>query len=277
MARRVGLIAGVGSLPQRLVDAVAQRGDEVVAIRVLPQAMATTDLSCTHCHDIPIGQWNRVVQTLREHSVKKVYLAGKISREHLIAGSGFDDRFQSVLASLTAHNDQAVIEAFVADLAKEGIEVGEQTEALSHLLCAPGVLTGTMPTPQQWYDFRRGYSVAKALAEYDVGQTVVVKGGAVLAVEAVDGTDATIARGCELARGGAVVVKVAKPRQDLRFDVPTIGMGTLEVAARYQASVLGFDAGVTLLMDQDEALAFANRHGITMISYAPGLEERWSG
>src|SRR5690606_25925068 len=128
-----------------------------------------------------------------------------------------------------------------------GMRVGEQPDYLGHLLCEAGVLTGASPSKEQWRDIAYGYRLAKAVSDLDIGQSVVVKDGAVLAVEAVEGTDAAIARGARLGRGDAVVVKVAKSSQDPRFDIPTVGMKTMEVMAEHGAAVLAFEAGQTFV------------------------------
>lgn len=274
MAETIGVIAGLGRLPHALTHSAKKQGAKVVVIRALPGAFeeareAGADAVC----DVFIGQWGQVVSTLKEYGVCRAFLVGKISRDRFFGGGVFDQRFQEVVARLGERlNDDAAIHGFVDDLAQEGIVVGDQAEYLAHLCVAPGVLGSHAPTPVQWRDLVRGYEVAKALAGLDVGQTVVVKEGAVLAVEAVDGTDRTIARGLELGRGGGVVVKVAKPRQDPRFDVPVIGVDTVQAVARGKGAVLAFDAQVTLVLDLEQCVKLADHHGMSLVSYAQGME-----
>lgn len=270
MPRTIGLIAGEGKLPAVFAEAVRARGERLVVIRTVPGGAAEFDGAVVH--DIFAGRWGSVVEALKREAPERVYLAGKISREHLFRGGEFDERFQMVMASLARRNDDAVIQGFVDDLAKEGMVVGEQREYLAHLLTEPGILTARRPSAGEWQDIARGYEVAKAVAGLDVGQTVVVKGGAVLAVEGVDGTDATIARGSALGRGGVIVVKVAKPDQDMRFDVPAIGLDTLKTLAEHRASALVFEAGKTLFMERKEAVSLADACGIALVSYTPGVE-----
>lgn len=276
MSRTIGLIAGMGRLPELLAASAARRGDAVVVIRALPGAFATPGVPHSAACDIFLGDWHRVVETLKAHRVERVYLAGKISREYLLAGAAVDERFQRVLATAKGLNDDEIIAAFVSDLEREGMPVGEQFDYLAHLRCRPGLLTPGAVTAREWRDIERGYAVAKALAGLDVGQTAVVKEGAVVAVEAVEGTDQAIERGGRLARGGAVVVKVAKPAQDLRFDLPTVGLETLKSMARHGATLLAFEAELTLLLEREEMVAFATERGIKLVSYTPGLEERRS-
>lgn len=270
MARTIGVIAGKGKLPVFLAEAARAKGERVVVVRAVGEGAAPVEADAVY--DIFAGRWGAIVEALRREGVERVYLAGKISREHLFAGGEFDARFQRVMASLIRRNDDAVMEGFVEDLAGEGIAVGPQHEYLADFLSGPGILGARRPSEEEWGDIARGYEVAKAIAGLDVGQTAVVKQGAVLAVEAVDGTDAAIARGSALGRGGAVVVKVAKPHQDMRFDVPVVGFETLQTLVRHQAAALAFEAGKTLFMEREEAVDLADRHGIALVSYHPGCE-----
>ena len=265
VVRTIGLIAGKGKLPLFLAEAVRARGERLVVVRAVPEGAA--EIEAAAVYDIFAGRWGSIVEVLKREGVERVYLAGKIPREYLFAGGEFDERFRRVMASASRRNDDALMEAFVADLAAEGIVVGEQHEYLSHLLAPAGLLGSRKPTDDEWRDIARGFEVAKAVAGLDVGQTVVVKAGAVLAVEAIDGTDAAIARGCALGRGGAVVVKVAKPRQDPRFDVPVVGLETVRTLAQHQAAVLAFEAGKTLFMEREEAVALADARGIALVSH----------
>jgi len=278
VAQVIGLIAGLGRLPQIWTLRAKERGACVTVIRAVPGAFedakaAGADAVC----DVFAGEWGRVVATLKEHGVTQVYLIGKIARDLLFGQGSFDQRCREVLGRLGARsNDDALIEAFVSDLAREGIEVGRQAEYLDHLLTEAGVMGRRVPTPAEWFDLVRGYQVAKAIAGLDVGQTAVVKEGAVLAVEAIEGTDRAIARGLAIGRGG-VVVKVAKPHQDPRFDVPTIGMDTLRTVVEHGGSVLAFDAGQTFVLDREECLAYADQHGVSLVSYVPGMERTVGG
>lgn len=271
MWERVGLIAGAGELPGILVDRAAERGEDVVVVRGLAGAMPSPPPGAK-VYDIFVGRWDEVVRTFKAEGVTRAYLAGKLSREHLYGRHEFDQRFQTLLASLVDRNDDSLVLKFVEDLEREGISVGGQLDYLDHLCFAPGVLTGrNAPTPSQWNDIARGFEVAKGIAGLDAGQTVVIKEGGVLALEAVDGTDRTIRRGCELGRGGAVVIKVAKPNQDPRFDVPTVGKNTLEAMAETGGAVLAIEARITLVVEGRHFVDLAEELGIAVVSYEPGL------
>lgn len=156
--------------------------------------------------------------------------------------------------------------AFVKELAKDGLEVFDQTALIRSLMPAPGVLTKRKPTPQEQQDMEFGMKMAREIGRLDVGQTVVVKQQAVMALEAIEGTDACIRRGGELARGGAVVAKTAKPNQDLRFDVPAVGMKTMEIMVEVGASALVIEAGRTLFVEKDKVIALAEAHDITIVA-----------
>lgn len=275
MSRTIGLIAGVGRLPDILAAKAKERGERLVAVRgVTDGTPSALPQLADACYDIFFGHWNSIVDTLKSEGVQKVYLAGKMSRELLFSENDFDPRFERIIFSLTERNDDAVVTGFIHDLEGEGISVGEQVEYLEDLSFGAGVLTGETLSPGEWYDVARGFRVAKAVAGLDVGQTVVVKAGAVLAVEGVEGTDECIRRGSALGRGASIVVKVAKPEQDLRFDVPTIGLDTLHVMREAGARVLAFEAGRTFLVEGAELIAFARAHGLVLVSYTPGMETK---
>jgi len=275
MSERIGLIAGAGELPCVLAERAAERGKEVVVIKTLAGA-PVRPLPGARVHDVFFGEWDRIVRTLKSEGVTRVYLAGKISREHLYSTSGFDARFMAIVSAAGSRNDDAMMLRFVEDLEREGIEVGSQLDYLDHLCFEPGVLTSRRPSPSEWEDIARGFEVAKGIAALDVGQTAVVKQGGVLAVEAIEGTDRTIQRGLELGRGGAVIVKVAKPKQDLRFDVPTVGQNTLEAISRAGGGTLAFEARITLAVEGKRFVDAAEQLGITVVSYEPGLEGAYS-
>lgn len=269
----IGLISGAGRLPQALAAAVKEQGHRLAVIRAVDGAFSDLESAGADAvYDLFVGAWDRVVAALKSEGVQKVYLVGKISREHLLAGGGFDDRARAILGRLDAMNDDAVVKGFIADLESEGMVVGKQTDFLGHLLCPAGVLTRRQPTDVELADVERGYQVAKALATLDVGQTAVVRQGAVVAVEAVDGTDQTIRRGGAIAREGAVVVKVAKPRQDLRFDVPVVGLETLETMAEVGCRLLAVEAGLTLILEKERFIRKADERGIAVLALAPRAE-----
>lgn len=261
----LAILAGKGNLPRFFAERAVAKGHEVVVIDFLGETRPELAQLARSNHAIPLGQWQRVIDTLKEENATGVYLLGGISKGLMFSNLELDRRLVGLLANLREKNDNAVIEAFVDDLSGEGIVVRPQTELLEDALLGPGVLTDTAPDDKTLTDIGYGLRVAKVLAGLDIGQTVVVKDGAVLAVEAIDGTDATIARGGSLAKGGGVVVKVAKPSQDLRFDVPTIGLDTIETVIASGLSAIALEAGKTIIVDAQLVVERANRGKVSVV------------
>lgn len=267
MAGRIGILAGHGRLPVCLAAEARRRGLEVVAIELAPGADPELAAFVEHLCPVPMGSWQKVIDTLHELQVGELYLLGKVDKRFLFSGAPMDARFIRLMTSLSQRNDDRVILAFVTDLEREGFVIGDQRRFLADLLAGHGPLSQRHPTAQEWNDIAFGFRMAKGVAGLDIGQTVVVRAGAVLAVEAIEGTDECIMRGSALGQQNVVVVKVAKPHQDLRFDVPTVGMNTIATVARAGARVFAFEAGITFVMDRDETIALADRHDISLVGY----------
>ena len=268
---KLAVLAGKGNLPRFFAERAAARGHEVVLIDFMGEVRPELAQIASSSHFVPLGQWQRVIDTLKQENVTDVYLLGSISKGLMFSNLELDKRLLGLLANLREKNDNAVIEAFVQDLAREGIVVRPQTELLEDALLGPGVLTDIVPDDKALADIGYGLEVAKVLAGLDIGQTVVVKDGAVLAVEAIDGTDATISRGGTLARGGGVVVKVAKPDQDLRFDVPTIGLDTIETVIASGLKAIALEAGRTIIVDVPSVVERANRGKVSVVLVKPEM------
>ncbi|MBR6710078.1 MAG: UDP-2,3-diacylglucosamine diphosphatase LpxI, partial [Selenomonadaceae bacterium] len=197
----------------------------------------------------------------------KVTMLGKVTKELLFNGKVQPDaRMLQLLMSLPDRNDDTVMMMFVQELAKAGIQAFDQTALIKALMPQPGTISKREPTDAERADMEFGFKIAKELGRLDIGQTVVVKNQAVMALEAIEGTDACIRRGGELAHGGAVVVKTAKPQQDNRFDVPAVGKQTIESMAAVGAKALAIEAGSTLLVEKEQVLALAEEKGITIVA-----------
>jgi len=265
--QKIGLLAGVGRLPVDFAFCARNLGLSVVAIAVLPNVENDLAAAAAVYHQIGVGQLQRLIDTLRQEEVAQVTMLGKVTKELLFSGKvELDSRFQQLLASLPDQKDDTILMALVKELAKEGILVADQTALLKMLLPQPGVLTKRQPTESELADMDFGLDMARAIGALDIGQTVVVKGRAVMAVEAIEGTDACIRRGGELAGGnGAVVAKAAKPQQDQRFDMPGAGPNTIRSMIEAGASALVLEAGKTLLVDRVEAIALADAHNIAIV------------
>jgi len=265
--RKVGLLAGVGRLPVEFARAASGMGIAVIAVVVAPGVDPELTLVAAKTYTISIGELSRIIETLKEENVQEVTMLGKVTKELLFSGAVVPDgRMQRLLVGLKDYNDDTLMLAFVRELAAEGIGVLDQTALIRALMPMPGVLTSRKPTTNEQEDMDYGYKMAKEIGGLDIGQTVVVKDRAVMAVEAIEGTDECIRRGARLARGGAVVAKVAKPNQDMRFDVPGVGPDTIRAMLEGEATALVIEAGKTLLAERDKVLSLANEHGITIVA-----------
>lgn len=268
--RTVGLLAGNGRLPVVFAQAVRHRGWQLIACGVTPDVEPELAGAAHAYSAIPITHWGQVVEYFRAAGVAELVLLGKVPKATMFERTDFDARCLTVLARLREKNDDALILAFVADLAAEGIQVVDQTALLPELLPGAGLLSQRGPTAGEAADIEYGFRMAKSIAGLDIGQTVIVKSGAVIAIEAIEGTDAAIARAGTLAGAGAVVVKVAKPNQDVRFDVPTIGLETLESARRAGVTAIAFEAERTLVVDPERVAAAADELGLCLVGTRDG-------
>jgi DUF1009 family protein len=264
--RRVGLIAGNGRLPVIFARTARAEGAEVVAVAHEGETLAELRTVLPQATWVKVGELDRIIRTLKDGKVDCAVMAGGIRKSALLENFAPDERAQRMLQRLTDFGDDAILRGVAAEIESEGIPVVESTLFLSSLLTPAGALTRSAPSPAQWADVRKGIAVAKALGSFDIGQSVVVRGGIVLAVEAIEGTDATIRRG---ARPGAVVVKVSKPQQDLRFDVPAAGPDTVDVCVECGVAVLALEAGKTLLLDKEDLLRSAQQSGLTIVGVEP--------
>lgn len=265
----VGLIAGNGSFPVAFARGARQIGVEVIAVAHLGETDPSLESVVESVTWVKVGELGRIIAAFQERGVERAVMAGGIRKSTLFENFAPDERALAFLARQSHLGDDAVLRGIAGELESEGIAVIDSTVFLPQLLADEGVMTSTAPTEAQWVDARYGARVAAAVGRWDVGQTVVVKGGIVLAVEAIEGTDAAIRRGAALGQGGVVVVKTSKPGQDLRFDVPAVGRETPEVCAEAGVAVLALEAGRTLMLDKDELIARADALGIAVVGLRP--------
>lgn len=268
---RIGLLAGVGTLPVEFLQAVKSQGYEVVCVAVIPGVDSRLKELANVYYDINVAKLNKIIKTLVSEDVKEVTMLGKVTKEWLFKGLHLPDmRALKLLNRLRNRKDDTIMLAIVEELAKDGISVLDQTKYLKPLMPGPQVFTKKQPTEEQMRDVAYGFCTAKMLGGMDIGQTVVVKNQAVMALEAIEGTDACIRRGGELGRGGAVVVKTAKPKQDTRFDVPAVGMQTLRSMMESGCTVLAIEAYRTLFAEKEEVIREADRKGMIVMSVEQG-------
>lgn len=259
----VGLLAGVGKLPVAFLREAHRLGQKVVTIALVDGTEPELEQESDVFKSIPVMKVNSIIGTLRAEGVTEATMLGKVTKELLFKGMALPDlRALKLLKRIRDRKDDTIMLALVEELAKDGIETVDQTVYLRALMPDVQVFTKRQPTPKEWEDIRFGFTTAKAMGGLDIGQTVVVAHKAVMAVEAIEGTDACIVRGCALARKGGVVVKTAKPNQDTRFDVPTIGMKTLASLLAENGALIAIEAKRTLFVEQEEVIALANQKGI---------------
>ncbi len=266
----LGLIAGNGTFPFLILRAARQLGRDVVVVAVEGEAFPdlerlAAELGHPAFHWIPLGQLGRCIRILKDAGVQEAVMAGQVKHVKLFGGVMPDMTLLSVLTRLRSKNTDALIAAIADVLRDHGITLRNSVELLADLLAPAGVLTKRRPTEAMEADFAFGYAVADVVAGLDIGQTIVVKDKAVVAVEAMEGTDHTIARAGELAGPGTRVVKVAKPSQDMRFDVPVVGVATIEQMVAAGADALSVDAGKTLMIDGDRIREAADAAGIVIV------------
>jgi len=264
----LGLLAGIGHLPVDVAQSAKKLGYRVVAIAVVPETDPELPENADVFYTINVGKLGTILQTLEKNGVKNVTMIGKVTKEVLYKNGAIipDLTTIKVLASLPDRKDDTIMNALVKLVEDRGMHVMDQTELVRPLLPEPGVLTKRKPTEQEWKDMQFGFRMAKELGRLDIGQTVVVKNRAVMALEAIEGTDACILRGGFLGKGGVIVAKTAKPAQDERFDVPSVGTATLTSMIHAGATGLVIEAGRTLLVDRKRTLAMAEENNITIVS-----------
>jgi len=278
---KLGLIAGNGRFPFVLLDAARAEGLSVVVAAIREETDPEIDARATadpaiRVHWISLGELSRLIDTFHAEGVTRAVMAGQVKHTQIFSSVRPDWRLAKLLLNLRTRNTDMLLGAVAKVLADEGIELISSTQYLEPLLAKPGVLTQRAPTEDERKDIAYGLTVARGLATFDLGQTVVIAAQACVAVEAMEGTDATIERAGALFRAlgssesvlsrSLTVVKVAKPNQDMRFDVPVIGLATIEAMARSGATCLAVEAGRTLLFDAAAIVAAADRASIALIA-----------
>jgi UDP-2,3-diacylglucosamine hydrolase len=267
---KLGLIAGNGRFPFLVLDAARSLGHDITVVAVNGEAFPDIERAASKhpaaaVHWVNLGQLGKCIEHLERAGCTQAVMAGQVKHTKIFGGVIPDLTMLSVFSRLRARNTDALIAA-VADVMREhGIELLDSTGFLAPLMARSGVLTRRAPTVAEQADLTFGYAMADAIAGLDIGQTICVKDQAVVAVEAMEGTDETISRAGRLAGPGVTVVKVAKPRQDMRFDVPVVGVPTIDAMSTAGARVLSVDAGRTLVIDGDTMIAAADRADIAVV------------
>jgi hypothetical protein len=284
---KIGLIAGNGAFPLLVLEAARAQGFEVVVAAIKEETSPTIEsFGAAAVHWLSLGELSRLIETFRREGVDRAIMAGQVKHKQIFSSIKPDWRLAKLLLSLGTRNTDTLIGAVAKVLAEEGITLLDSTSFLEPLLAKSGTLTHRPPSSAEQNDVAYGRAVARHLAQYDIGQTVVIAEAACVAVEAMEGTDATIERAGQIMASlgnpdqperslafapsalsrALTVVKVAKPKQDMRFDVPVVGVRTIETMQRAGATCLALDAGKCLLLDGNKIFAAADAAGIAIVA-----------
>lgn len=261
------LIAGDGELPVLMAESAKKNGCEVIAISLASDNKKELSKICSKVYSYGPGEILKIKQVLIDEGIKQLTFIGKVHKGMLLRRPKLDSEAISLLKSTERLNDDAIMLTLVDRLEQMGVTVLDQTIFIKNLMVPHGVLGSKKPTQEQIEDVDYGFWLAKEMGKLDVGQSVVIKNKMIMAVEAIEGTDKCIERGCKIARGkDATVVKVAKPTQDTRFDIPTVGLQTLKTMKRYGASLIALEAGETIIVDQKKMIDFADKNNIVIMA-----------
>ena len=272
---RIGLIAGSGQFPIIFSKKAKSKGFSVYAVAYVNEAEKDIEDHVDAIEWIHIGQLNRLINFFKKHNISEAVMMGAIRKTIMFSDLKDikpDIKAISLFAGMIHTHDNGILSAFARTLEKEGIKIRASTFLLPDLLAQEGCWTKRKPTKSEKADINLGWEYAKEIGRLDIGQCVVVGGGSVLAVEAIDGTDATIKRGGELGKGTAVVVKVCKPNQDIRFDIPAVGSQTIRTMHGAGAKALVIEAGKAVVFDREEMIAMADKFGIAIVA----INRKWN-
>ncbi len=280
--QRIGLIAGNGKFPLLVLEAARSKGMQVVVAAIKEETFPEIEQhGASAVYWLSLGELSKLIETFKRENITRVIMAGQVKHKQIFSSIKPDWRLAKLLLSLTTRNTDSLIGAVGKVLADEGITLINSTELLEPMLATEGVLTQRGPNDSEQANITYGRAVAQQLSRFDIGQTVVIAEAACVAVEAMEGTDATIVRAGEIMKSPSLgeqastlsrtltVVKVAKPNQDMRFDVPVVGLETIETMKQAGATCLALDAGRCLLLDKEGLIAAANEAGICIVAQTP--------
>jgi hypothetical protein len=263
---QIGIIAGMGELPVIIAKDARERGYKVITVALETLASPEMDSVSDEIRWVNPGKFGELIDILKKHQIKEAIMAGKVPKSLLYKSKITPDlRAVKLLFSIKDKSDDAILNAITKELAGEGIKIIDTTKFSPHLLTPVGCLTRKKPDEEQWKDIEFGWKIAREIGKLDIGQTVVIKGKAVMAIEAIEGTDEAILRGGKWAGDGAVVVKVSKPQQDMRMDVPAVGPDTLKSMENVNAKVLALEAHRSMIVDRETVIRVAESAGIVIV------------
>lgn len=261
-----GLISGEGSLPVSAAKKASEQGFDVICVAFDGKNYPELKKYCKKIYKFSPGEVEKIVKTFHDENVEQLTFIGKVSKTILFKNLKLDKRAFNLLKNAKKFNDDALMLLMIDELKKEDIEVLDQTLFIKDLLVKKGTLGKHQPTPEQFKDIEFGFNLAKEMGRLDIGQSVVVQNKMVLAIEAIEGTDKAIERGCKLGSKNAVVVKVSKPTQDKRFDIPAVGIRTIKNIKRHGGKVIALEADETFIIDKEKMIEFADKNNIVVIA-----------
>ena len=267
---RIGLIAGSGQFPIIFAKAAKLKGFDVYTVAYLNEADSTLENHVKSIEWLYLGQIKRLIKFFKRHKINQAVMMGGIKKIRMFSDVKPDMKAIALIAGLRHTHDDGLLRAFAGLLENSGIQIQAATFLLPDLLAPTGCWTKRKPNRSDKADIKLGWSIAKEIGRLDIGQCVVVGGGSVLAVEAIDGTDATIMRGGQLGNGTAVVVKVCKPNQDMRFDIPAVGAQTIQTMHAASAKTLAIETGKAVVFDREKMITLADQLGIAIVALNTG-------
>lgn len=261
------LIAGDGNLPVNMAKSATQNGFEVVCISLSSDNYKELKKYCSKVVSYGPGQVDSITKFLQKENIKQLTFLGKVSKTMLVKRPKLERRAIEMLKEMKKLNDDAVMLRIIQEMESIGVTILDQTIFIKNLMVQKGVLTKLKPIESQNADIEYGFNIAKQMGGLDIGQSVVMKDRMIMAIEAIEGTDKCIKRGCKLARRkNAIVVKVSKPAQDKRFDIPAVGLRTIKTMKKYGANVLALESGETIIVNQDKMVEYANKHKMVIVA-----------
>lgn len=266
--KKLGLISGIGELPIAIAVDARSKGYQVIAVGLESLADRALESCVDEMRWINVGKLGEIIEYLKKSGVTEAVMAGKVPKELLYRNKISPDlRAAKMFFTLKDRCDDSILLAIAKELKKDGITLLNTTDFSARLLTPEGVLTDNMPSEEEWKDIAFGWRIAKEIGRLDIGQTVVIKKQAVMAIEAIEGTDKAIKRGGKLAGSGAVVIKVSKPQQDMRFDVPVVGLDTIRSMLEVKARVLAVEAEKSILLKREQLIKEATEAGISVVGF----------
>lgn len=263
--KKIGLIAGGGRLPLLLSKEANKNGTKIFAVAFLEYASPQLKNEVEEIKWLRVGELEQIADFFKSCGVSLAAMIGVVPQSILLNRQDFGKRINLLLSQLEIKQTESVLGAIASELSHEGIELIDSRKYLSAFLSPPGVLTDREPTEEELKDIALGRKILREISPLDIGQTILIKNGVILSIEAIEGTDSCIQRGATLAKSGAVVVKMSKSRQDMRFDIPVVGAKTLLLMRKVKAAVLAIEKERVIILDREEAIRIANEAGISIV------------